>query len=141
MNFEIVEQIKQFARTHPNPSPSDFIKLDWPKLQMTKQLLLKLGYPTFIENVDEPAGRATLSSASGHTLLDVHISPSKNVVVSGEMASQLTALLMAIRVLEVESFDWVLLPPHLREVEIKKVAQKAGVNLEQYRRLTALWNT
>ena len=58
---------------------------------------------------------------------------------SGEMAQSLTALLVAIRIHEVDSYEWVYFPPDMRQALIESKAQNIGVSAQELKRLMTIW--
>ena len=59
--------------------------------------------------------------------------------VEGILASELQNLLDAIRIHEVESYEWVYLPPEMRKSLIEERAAKVGSTMEQLGRLMNVW--
>jgi hypothetical protein len=139
MSAQTRDKIKSFTESHNSPTNSALIELDWPKFEMLLHLVELLVGSIPILHVDEAAGTANVTHINGQNLLHVEKSSQAKNTAIGELASQLETLLLAIRIHEVESFNWVHLPPNLRQHELSLALAKAGVSLDQFRRATALW--
>ena len=58
---------------------------------------------------------------------------------SGELARSLNALLVAIRIHEVESYEWVYLPSEIRQALVLSKAHDIGVSAQELKRLMTIW--
>lgn len=139
MNHHLVDAIRSFVSRDPSPAFTDFLSKDAPQYEWTKGLVEALVGKTLTWNQTPALGTAELLSDDGTTVLRIKTSQAGPPTTDGLMAEDLRALLSAIRIHEVESYDLVMLPPEMRKADLDYLCKKVGLTTEKLRRFTDLW--
>lgn len=139
MNHDIASAIRNFVSGDPSPTFADFLVQDAPQYEWTTALVVALVGQTLALTPNHATGAIELLSNDGTSVLHITTNPSGPPTAGGLMADDLRALLGAIRIHEVESYDLVTLPPDMRKADLDHLCKKAGLTSERLRRFTALW--
>lgn len=139
MNHQLSDAIRGFVSRDPSPGFADFLSQDAPKYEWTKVLVEALVGKTLTWNQMPALGTAELLSDDGTPVLRINNNQAGQPITDGLMAEDLRALLSAIRIHEVESYDLVMLPPDMRKADLDYLCKKVGLTTEKLRRLTDLW--
>lgn len=139
MNHHLADAIRSFVSRDPAPALADFLRQDAPKYEWTKGLAEALVGKALTWNQMPALGTAELLSDDGTPVLRINTSQAGPPTTDGLMADDLGALLSAIRIHEVESYDLVMLPPDMRKADLDYLCKKVGLTTEKLRRLTDLW--
>lgn len=127
-----------FVKKNKYPSLRDLISEEWPHLKITNALLSLLLGKSVNFNLDLSKERAVFSENNSN-FLSINFSSSTLIKIDGEITSLLDALLMAIRISEIDSYEWINFPPHIRQSKISNALICANVDEEEYNRARALW--
>jgi hypothetical protein len=139
MTIDARAALKEFVQAREKPSVADLLVVDGPEFKMSSHLISTLaGLPATLQ-FDRAAKVVQLRSPGGQLLLRVEKLDSGDPNVSGDYAQSMRAMLMAIRIHEVESYDWVYLPPDVRKARMASASAEAGTTPEEFRRLYHLW--
>lgn len=85
------------------------------------------------------SNQITFKSPDGHAVLTLRCDARGKWQAEGERSSDLAKFLCAIRIHEVDSFDWVYLPPEMRRALVEDRAKKVGTNSSEINRLIKIW--
>lgn len=125
--------VKAFVATQDHPTTSDLYQKDAPSFAMSCYLLGCLsGLPI---TASSSVSGCSFLAPSGSAVFQYD----QNGVPSGDYANKLGEFLLAIRIHEVDSYEWVNLDIHMRKDLIQHAATKAGTTPEEIKRLSGLW--
>jgi hypothetical protein len=141
MSDFIKEKIKDFVKEYSEPSVSKLLQVDSPKFEMISYLAKKLSNVSLKSNLDELTQTTEFKTPSGQTLLKVEMSSNKELDLTGDLSEKIMHLLSAIRVHEVESYEWVYLLPEMRKSLLDEYAKKVNTTKEELRSLTTVWTS
>ena len=139
MNHDTANAIRDFVRGEPSPTIADFLVQDAAQYDWTRALVEALVGQTLALAPNRATGEIQLLSNDGTSVLHITTNPSGPATLGGLMAEDLRALLSAIRIHEVESYDLVMLPPNMRMADLDHLCKNAGLSTERLRRFTDLW--
>ena len=133
------EQIVALIKSQQSPDLDDVCRLDDADYSIVCFLIKVLtGQET--EAIRDPTSKIlTFVGSTGTVFLKILQNSSGKWCGDGELAQSLNALLTAIRIHEVESYEWVYLPPEIRQSLISSKAQEAGVSVQELKRLMNIW--
>jgi len=131
------EAVKVVVTGNREPRIHDLIAQDDVDFSLTKLLLSKLVFAA-IEVAKKGAGTSFSISGMTEPLLTIESTEGAYVGV-GPFASILEAFLLAIRIHEVESYEWVNLPFSQREGLMEKEALKVKMTSSEFRDLASRW--
>jgi hypothetical protein len=139
VTLDVRVALKEFVQARERPTVADLLLVDGPDFRMTSHLISTLaGLPAVLQF--EPAAKVVqLRSPSGQLLLRAEKLGNGDPSLSGDYAHSMRAMLMAIRIHEVESYDWVYLPPEMRKARMASASAQAGTTPDEFRRLYHLW--
>lgn len=125
--------VKAFVAGREHPSTSDLYPKDAPSFGMSCYLLSCLSRISITASLS--VNGCTFLTPSGSTVFQYDQSGAP----SGDYATKLDEFLLAIRIHEVDSYEWVNLSVHMRKDLIQHAATKAGTTPEEIKRLSELW--
>lgn len=137
----IKEKIKAYVREHAEPKLSDLLLIDSPSFEMVSYLANKLSNVPLECKLDTLAKTAEFKTSTGNVLLKVASNSDNQLILIGDLSEKFTPLLTAIRIHEVESYDWVYLLPEMRQSLLDEYARKVNTDKEQLRNLTSIWTS
>lgn len=141
MNNDIANAIRSFVANGPSPTITSLLNRDAPKYEWTGALVELLVGQTLILHYNPETSTMELLSSDGNSVLRIENNENGTAEARGLMKEDLKALLLAIRIHEVESYDLVMLPPDMREANLESLYKSAGVTPAQMRRFTSLWTS
>jgi hypothetical protein len=127
-------KIRSFVSSNESPSVLDFYKADAPNFEML-QYLLKMMSSLQVSVSQVAGGGHSFKSLGGDQLLVIDHQGN----VAGSLAPQLPILLMAIRLHEVESYEWSYYTPDMRRDLIDNAAKKMSATPADIKRMTGTW--
>ena len=139
MDHTIASAILRFVSDDPPPSITDLLSRDAPKYNWTTALVETLVGQALSIREDHATGEIKIISTDGTSVLRIATDASGIRAADGLMAEELKALISAIRIHEVESYDLVMLPPDMRKADLDYLCGKMGITTDKLRRLTDLW--
>lgn len=139
MKNDIANAIRSFVANSPSPTIADFLNRDAPKYEWTSALVELLVGKTLISHYNPATATMELSSSDGTLVLRIVTDDKGISTAQGVIEEDLKALLCAIRIHEVESYELVMLPPDMRNASLDNLYKSAGVTPAQMRRFTSLW--
>jgi hypothetical protein len=135
------ERVVALITTLKNPNLDDVYHCDDENSSIIRFLIKTL---TGLETnaTPNPSNKALVfEGSSGTILLTLQQNSAGKWFGVGELTQGLNALLAAIRIHEVESYDWVYLPPGTRQNLISSRANEVGVSAQELMRLMTIWTT
>lgn len=139
MNNLVAKAIRGFVTSDPFPTTVDLLNRDNPKYEWTIALVeILVGQPLKV-HYDQATAGVELMSKDGTSVLRISTDGAGGHTAQGLMVDDLNALLSAIRIHEVESYDLVMLPPDMRKADLDYLCGKAGITPDRLRRFTDLW--
>ena len=127
--------VKAFVAGREHPTTSDLYQKDAPSFEMSCYLLGCLSRLSI--TASSSVSGCKFLAPSGSTVFQYD----QNGVPSGDYASKLGEFLLAIRIHEVDSYEWVNFDIHMRKDLMQHAATKAGTTPEEIKRLSELWVT
>jgi hypothetical protein len=125
--------VKAFVAGREHPTTSDLYQKDAPSFEMSCYLLGCLSRLSI--TASSSVSGCKFLAPSGSTVFQYD----QNGVPSGDYSSKLGEFLLAIRIHEVDSYEWVNLDIHMRKDLMQHAATKAGTTPEEIKRLSELW--
>jgi hypothetical protein len=125
--------VKAFVARHEHPTTSDLYQTDVPSFAMSCYLLGCLSGLSI--TASSSVSGCNFLAPSGTTVFQYD----QNGVPSGDYANKLDEFLLAIRIHEVDSYEWVNLDIHIREDLIRHAATRVGTTPEEIKKLSGLW--
>lgn len=125
--------VKAFVAKQDHPTTSDLYLKDAPTFEMSCYLLGCLSGISIAAS--SSASGCKFLTPSGSTVFQYDASG----IPSGDYAAKLGEFLLAIRIHEVESYEWVNLDINMRKDLIQHAATKVGTTPEEIKRLSGLW--
>lgn len=131
--------IKTLVSELQNPKLNDVYRIDDKNSSIVCYLIkILIGVKTqAIPNLTDDS--VVYAGTSGGTLLLIKKGSDGNYEGYGELAVNVNALLSAIRVHEIDSFEWVYLPPESRQKFVSSRADEVGVSTQEFKRLMSIW--
>lgn len=139
MNHAIANAIRSFVAIDPLPALADLMNRDAPTFEWTTALVEALVGQPLVAYTDQSTGATQMVSQDGTLVLRITASSSGAHIAEGLMAQDLSALLYAIRIHEVDSHDLILLPPEMRKADLVRLCKRAGLTIDRLRRFTDIW--
>ncbi len=139
MDQIVSHSIKELIQSDPAPTTEEFLDQDAPSYEMTTALITVLLNQLVTVQIDPKSGTVHFTAKDGAELLQVLPKFSGTYSIGGLLAIDFSALLSAIRIHEVESFDLVMLPPDIRKAELENFCRTRGTSVEQLHRFLNLW--
>lgn len=133
------EKVIAAVKSAQQPSLDDLVQIDSEDYSALRYLIKTLTGKTTDANSDPLNQSLKFSDDSGTALLVLQKVPSGQWNGNGELANNLTTLLTAVRIHEVESFEWVYLPPEVRQKLVAEKANIAGTSSSELKRLMSIW--
>jgi hypothetical protein len=131
--------LKSYVTEHEAPSIADVIELDRPNFEATSYLVGLLTGEERIE-VKPTADGVGFIGPNGTSLLQIILpNDHSRASISGDLALQIQAIIEAARVHEVESYDWVNLPPQMKARHLEVRASRIGLSTSEFLRFIRLW--
>ena len=133
------EQVIEIVKNRESPNLGDMYR-NAAEGNLIVQFLISILTGQETKILTEDGNKTTdFAGMSGVIFLTVMQSSQGEWSGSGELARSLNALLVAIRVHEVDSYDWVYLPPEIRQALVSTKAQDIGVSAQELKRLMTIW--
>jgi hypothetical protein len=139
MNESARQKIVRVVGHSTHPAVSELLREDAPEFDATLGLVQVL-VPTMTVNKRLATRVVDFTTPSGQVLLSLQMQGTE-WTVSGELSNSVSRLLSAIRVHEVDSYEWVYLPPDLRKKLVEDRATSVGASATEFRTLMNLWTT
>ncbi|MBA4054670.1 MAG: hypothetical protein C0490_08165 [Marivirga sp.] len=128
-----------YVRDAAQPTLQGLLAVDWPALDTTHYVLtLLIGDVNKVQH-SQKDGCDFISN--GAVVLKVRKNEFNLVSGEGQLVLAIETLLTAIRIHEIDSFDWVWLPPNMRESLISERLQNTGINNHELRKATSIWTS
>jgi hypothetical protein len=133
------EKVITFVKGAQQPSLNALVQIDTEDFSALRYLIKMLTGITTDAKLDPLNQSLKFSDKSGTTFLELRKAPSGQWSGDGDLANNITTLLVAIRIHEVESFDWVYLPQEMRQRLVTEKADIAGTTSSELKRLMSIW--
>lgn len=132
-------RVVTLIKTLQNPSLDDVCRCDDENFSIVRFLTKILtGQETKVTPI--PSSKTLeFIGATGTIFLTIQKNSAGKWFGDGELAHSFNALLAAIRIHEVESYEWVYLAPETRQSLISSRAQEVGVSVQELKRLMTVW--
>ena len=133
------EIVIEVIRKMEKPTINDLIQADDENFSAVRFLIKILTGFTTETTGDSPNQTLKIGMSSGATLIEIDKTQSGHIKVNGELAERLNKLLVAIRIHEIDSFEWVYLPPEMRTSFIAERANSCGASVQEIKQLMNVW--
>lgn len=139
MDSTLVSRIRDFVSSEQPPTIEQFLAYDAPTYELTLALSSELASHSIAIHVDPATEACRIESDDGALLLQITKDDSGKYIITGILAKDLSEIIGAVRIHEVESFALINLPPEMRKADLKFLCNILGVTTERLQRLTNIW--
>jgi hypothetical protein len=136
-----VKELKDWIAGETCPKLEDLVKFDWPSLNILTYLS-EVARGTRIHKRQshvQESEYVDLIDSNNEVALTLIQEKDNSILIQGSVAQDLKVLLIAIKIHEYYSYEWVWLPPDIRAHKISNYLLEAGITNEQFRRAKAIW--
>lgn len=121
------------------PSLNDLIQVNSDEYPAIRYLIKVITGKSTKAKLSQNNNSLSFIDETGASLLELQKMPSGKWNGNSELACNLDALLIAVRIHEVESFEWVYFPPEMRKQLVAEKADTAGISPSDIKRLMNIW--
>ena len=133
------EEIVALVKTTENISLNDLVALNDKYHSILRYLIEVLGGKATTAFQGASGDVIVFMDDAGGSVFTLEKDLSGEWQGKGGLTQSLIALLAAIRVHEVDSYEWVYLPPQMRQGLVAERALNVGVSPQELKRLMAIW--
>lgn len=139
MDSTLVSRIRNFVSSEQSPTIEQFLAFDAPTYELTLALSSELASDSITMHVDPATETRRIESDDGALYLQITKDDSGKCIISGILAKDISEIIGAVRIHEVESFTLINLPPEMRKADLEYLCNTLGVTTDRLQRLTNIW--
>lgn len=141
MDSILVSRIRDFVSSEQQPTIEQFLTCDAPTFELTLALSSELASHSIAIHIDPATETCRIESNGGVPLLQITKDDSGKYIITGILTKDISEIIGAVRIHEVESFSLINLPPEMRKADLEYLCSTFGVTTERLQRLTNIWIT
>ncbi|MFZ2972046.1 MAG: hypothetical protein WA049_05355 [Ferribacterium limneticum] len=139
MDSILVSRIRDFVSSDQQPTIEQFLACDAPTYELTLALSSEFVSHSITIHIDPATKACRIESDGGVPLLQITKDDSGKYIITGILAKDISEIIGAVRIHEVESFSLINLPPEMRKADLEYLCNTLGVTTERLQRLTNIW--